>query len=176
MVPHVNHSSPYTPFVFTLTVSALLVSIPLVNILPIRAAFLVLGLTPFVATHPFTRYAVWPLLLEGTARRLVTLRMWATRLVDNDHLEDKHWLSELRTVELWENERWTGGSSSSSIDSDNAQTGLGWSKVNLKPIERKPWTRGRDGWSGVSDDGSGDVRSVPSVLLQKDVNRKTSGF
>jgi hypothetical protein len=27
-------------------------------------------------------------------------------------------------------------------------------------VERGAWTRGRDGWSGVGEDGSGEVRSV----------------
>jgi hypothetical protein len=156
MVPHLSHSSPYTPIIFTLVVAALIISIPLVNFLPMRTTFLVLGLTPFVLTHPFTRYMVYPLLLDATARHLVTLRVQFMRLVDNDRLEDKHWVSELKTVELWENERWAA---LAGID-DTTSLHTGWSKTNLRPGERKPWTRGRDGWSGVSDDGSGDVRSV----------------
>ena len=65
-----------------------------------------------------------------------------------------------REVELWENERWAGAGS----DVDSAPTDAGWSKDNLRPVERKAWTRGRDGWSGVADDGSGDVRSVHASL------------
>ena len=61
-----------------------------------------------------------------------------------------------REVELWENERWVRGSASVSDDS-TAVDGT-WSKSNLKPGERLAWTRGRDGWSGVADDGSGEVR------------------
>lgn len=90
--------------------------------------------------------------------RLKIVRVQLARLVDNDRLEDKHWRSELREVELWENERWVAGSGD-----ENAALDAGWSKANLRPVERKAWTRGRDGWSGVADDGSGDVRSV-SVL------------
>jgi hypothetical protein len=71
-----------------------------------------------------------------------------TRLIDDDRLKDRHWQSELREVELFENERWAAGE------------GIGWNKANLKPGERVAWTRGRDGWSGVTADGSGDVRSV----------------
>lgn len=155
MVPHLNHSTPYTPIIFTLVTAAFIVLLPLVNLLPLRVTFLVLGLAPFVFTHPFFRFTVGPLLFELAARQLVGLRVKWTRFVDNDHLEDKHWRSELKTVELWENERWAGSTAEDSGVNDG-----GWSKSNLRPGERKSWTRGRDGWSGVSDDGSGDVRSV----------------
>ena len=161
MVPHVNHSSPYTPIIFTITVAALLALTPLVYLLPIRTTFLVLGLAPFFVTHPFTLYTVYPLLCEAASGHLVRLRTLLMRLVDNDRLEDKHWCSELRIVELWENERWapTPGSGD-----DASSLHTGWSKANLRAGERKPWARGRDGWSGVSDDGSGDVRSASLVL------------
>ena len=51
-------------------------------------------------------------------------------------------------MELFENERWAPGE------------GIGWGKAGLKAGERVAWTRGRDGWSTVAADGSGDVRSV----------------
>ncbi|GJE88805.1 hypothetical protein PsYK624_048920 [Phanerochaete sordida] len=155
VVPHLNHTTPYTPVVFTLTVAALILAMPLVALIPLRAAFIILGLAPFVLTHPFTMYTLYPLLREWAARRLVTLHVRVMKLVDNDRLEDKHWRSELRDVELWENERWAGVSGADDGGSGDA----GWNKSNLRPGERKAWTRGRDGWSGVSDDGSGDVSS-----------------
>ena len=71
--------------------------------------------------------------------------MYAIRFVDDDKLEDKHLKSELREVELWENER---------VGKD------GWGKAYLRSTERKGWTRGRDGWSSSNPDGSTDVRSV----------------
>ncbi|KIP08579.1 hypothetical protein PHLGIDRAFT_117085 [Phlebiopsis gigantea 11061_1 CR5-6] len=154
VVPHLSHSSPYTPIIFTFAGILLLVSIPLVHLLPLRTAFLILGLTPFLLTHPFVRYTILPVLLDGAAPYLIPLRVRWTRLVDNDRLEDKHWRSELRTVELWENERWLtpGGDEGASGDA-------GWGKAHLRPGERRAWTRGRDGWSGVADGGSGDVSS-----------------
>lgn len=156
ILPHLNYSTPYTPVIFSLTVATLLIALPLASLAPLRAMFLALGLTPFFLTHPFTVYTIYPLLLEASARRFVTLHVHLMRLVDNDRLEDKHWRSELREVELWENERWTGTPGTDDGSAGNA----GWGKANLRPGERKPWTRGRDGWSGVADDGSGDVRSV----------------
>ncbi|EKM51769.1 uncharacterized protein PHACADRAFT_262101 [Phanerochaete carnosa HHB-10118-sp] len=160
IVPHLNHSSPYTPVIFSLTVATLVVSVPMVALIPLRTTFLVLGLTPFALTHPFTMYTLYPIIFEMTAGHLATLHVRLTRLVDNDRLEDKHWRSELREVELWENERWAGVSGT-----DDGGTGdAGWSKANLRPGERKAWTRGRDGWSGVSDDGSGDVSNLTFSL------------
>jgi hypothetical protein len=103
------------------------------------------GLAPFVLSHP---------LIQRTLAQLLPtlpLRHWRarlTRLVDDDRLKDRHWQSELREVELFENERWAPGE------------GNGWGKAGLKVGERVAWTRGRDGWSTVAADGSGDVRSV----------------
>ena len=73
------------------------------------------------------------------------------RFIDNDGLKDRHWQSELREVELFENERWVPGE------------GTGWSKTNLKTGERVAWTRRRDGWSAVTADGGGDVRFVVAL-------------
>lgn len=135
--------------------------IPLVNLLSMRATCLVLGLAPFFFTHPYTQDTLLPA-LQSSGRTLNNLRARIFRLIDDDNLEDRHWRTELREVELYENERWAPGSSSSSDDASKAEGT--WSKTNLNPGERKPWTRGRDGWSGVSDDGSGEVRSACSVL------------
>ena len=103
-------------------------------------------------------------------------------------LKLQHWRAELRQVEVFENERWNpnsregSGSTTSPISgsgflgslsqgaNDNADAGggknyrTGWGKSNLKSGERKAWTRGRDGWSGIAE--GGDVRFVffPSLL------------
>lgn len=123
-----------------------------------------------------------------TYAKYASLKMKLQRWIDDDRLEDKHWGAEMREVELWENERWTpvhGPSLSSSfqvsvqddLDNAGADSGSGidggagegsgfaivgagtWSKTHLRPAERVPWTRGRDGWSGVG----GEVRFVFSL-------------
>ncbi len=150
-IHHLTFATPYTPFIFTATLLSTLIALPLLPLVPLRPLFLVGGLAPFALSHP---------LVQHTSARLLSslpLSRWRarlTRLVDDDRLKDRHWQSELRKVELFENERLAPGE------------GIGWNKANLKSGERVAWTRGRDGWSGVTADGSGDVRSVvpPSFL------------
>ncbi|KAF8994734.1 integral peroxisomal membrane peroxin-domain-containing protein [Cyathus striatus] len=85
------------------------------------------------------------------------VKMALRRWMDNEKLSDQCWNSEMRVVELWENERLA-------VDLET------WTKTNLKPGERGPWTRGRDGWSGLgvggveAEVGVGDVGEVSSNL------------
>ena len=137
----------------TLTLVSIAALIPLIHLVPLRPIILILGLSPFVLTHPGIR-ALYPRLPELILPYKRVLLPKLLRILDDDRLSDRHWRSEMRTVEIWENERFSGPSPAGS-DAD------GWGKGHLRPGERVAWTRGRDGWSGVSPDGSGQVRSVP---------------
>jgi hypothetical protein len=142
---HLTFATSYTPFIFTITLLSTLLAIPFLSLIPLRPLFLVGGLAPFALCHPLTQHTFTQLLPT------LPLRSWRarlTRLIDDDKLKDRHWQSELREVELFENERWLPGE------------GAGWSKASLKTGERVAWTRGRDGCSAIAADGSGDVRSV----------------
>lgn len=130
-----------------------LLALPLLPLVPLRPLFLILGLTPFVLTHPYTRHTL-PLFIAPFGSLGRRLRTQLGRLIDDDRLDDDKWYAELREVELFENERWIPGTGA------QATRGGTWSSANLKAGERVAWTRGRDGWSGVSADGGGDVRSV----------------
>ncbi|KAI0754717.1 integral peroxisomal membrane peroxin-domain-containing protein [Daedaleopsis nitida] len=156
-VPYLTWSSPYTGLILSFTFATLLAMIPLVNLLPMRATCLVVGLAPFFVTHPFTQHTLLPTLQSTLGALLDTLHARLFRLIDDDNLEDRHWRTELREVELYENERWAPGPGSAPDDVAKAEGS--WNKTNLKQGERKAWTRGRDGWSGVSDEGSGEVSS-----------------
>ncbi|KAH9851703.1 integral peroxisomal membrane peroxin-domain-containing protein [Lenzites betulinus] len=156
-VPYLTYSSPYTGILLSVVLATFVIMIPLVNMLPMRTTCLVLGLLPFCITHPFTQHTLLPTLQSGLGPVLDALRFRALRIVDDDSLEDKHWQAELREVELWENERWAPGPGGSAEEGTKAEGT--WSRANLKPGERKAWTRGRDGWSGISDDGTGEVSS-----------------
>jgi len=124
--------------------------------------------------------------------RYAALKTIVRRVVDDDRLTDVYWRSEMREVELWENERYVGPTSSEpmspslepsmSRSSFASLTSLGsspqrirtsrakgsWSKANLKPSERGPWTRRRDGWNGSGgQDGieeEGEVNSLTFPL------------
>lgn len=161
-VPYLTYSSPYTNLILSLALVSFLAMIPLVNMIPMRTTCLAIGLLPFFVTHPFTQHTFLPI-LQSSGAMLNSLRERALRFIDDDKLEDRHWRTELREVELWENERWVRGASSVSEDATKAEGT--WAKNNLKLGERKAWTRGRDGWSGVADDGSGEVRYGRSKRL-----------
>jgi hypothetical protein len=196
LLPHLVHQTPTTSPLLLLSTVALIISIPLLSSIPLRPVFLVLGLAPFTFTHPIVLNRILPILIikaqEVSSRKHLRQKMLRTR--DDDRLEDKHWRSELREVELWENERWTPGPSSSTSSgsigglsiSTSTSMGLGedhstllggihadsgtalggtWSKASLRAGERLSWTRGRDGWSGVGEDGTGIVRSLSMTFI-----------
>lgn len=97
---------------------------------------------------------------------LLPVSMMVQRLVDDDRLTDVVWNSELREVELWENERFGGAQDTPSLSSSTSGPSppqRGWSKQNLKPNERMAWTRGRDGWSGGVE-GNGEVSNLTFSL------------
>ncbi|KAI0712486.1 integral peroxisomal membrane peroxin-domain-containing protein [Earliella scabrosa] len=162
LVPYLTWSSPYSGLILTSAIVTLFAMIPLVYMLPMRATCLVGGLLPFAFTHPFTQHTLLPTLQSGLGPLATYVHACVFRLIDNDNLEDRHWRTELREVELYENERWAPGPSGSSDDVTKAEGT--WSKNHLKAGERKAWTRGRDGWSGVSDDGSGEVSNLTFSL------------
>jgi len=190
-LPHLTYQSPYTPLLLTTSIVTLFLSIPLVYLVPLRFAVLVLGLLPFFFTHPFTRSTLLPAANTAAVSPFwKTAFSWFYKVLDDDRLEDKHWRAELRQVEVFENERWSphsreaSGSTASVIGGlggsgfigspplsahDNTSAGggkhgrSGWGKSNLKSGERKAWTRGRDGWSGIAE--GGDVRSVFSRVF-----------
>jgi len=191
-LPHLTYQSPYTPVLLTTSIVTLLFSIPFVYLIPLRLAALVIGLLPFLFTHPFTQSILLPAVNTTVISPFWKAAFsWLYRVLDDDNLEDKHWRTELRQVEVFENERWNpysreaSGSTVSAISGlsrsgfigsppsgtyDNTSTGIGehgrsgWGKSNLKSGERKAWTRGRDGWSGVAE--GGDVRSAFLPLLR----------
>ncbi|TEB22947.1 hypothetical protein FA13DRAFT_1640431 [Coprinellus micaceus] len=193
--PATRPTSPYTPHILALlAVSfpflAFVISLPS---FPIRLVFLIGGLSPFVITHPWTirmlpflaaaaprvfdefelllgrlrQYAPIRRFIKGEATPFPPVLTALQRLIDDDRLTDKCWNSEMRDVELWENERLGGEPSSPQPGLDGLPTVVhapnttnGWSKANLRPMERGPWTRGRDGWSGVGVGGSGGSLDV----------------
>ncbi|KZW00425.1 hypothetical protein EXIGLDRAFT_721949 [Exidia glandulosa HHB12029] len=149
-VPFLTHASPYTtPLLLVLAVSFFAL-LPVLPFIPLRPTFLLLGLAPLVIAHPRIR-AVLPQVIQSQQPMAAQMRMWAQRAVDDDKLAPDVWNAPLRSVELWENERW------------DAQH-VAWSKTVLRAGERKAWTRGRDGWSGGLDDSPGSLSHLTFAL------------
>jgi hypothetical protein len=140
-VSHLTYSTPYTTHILTFTCVLTIVSLFVLPFITLRAAFLVLGLAPFVLAHPWTLHML-PVFIRALPLRHLHARI--LRIIDDDRLSDTVWESPLRDVDLFENER-VGG-----------DPGI-WSKTSLKQGERLAWTRGRDGWSAL---GRADVRCV----------------
>ncbi|KIM41141.1 hypothetical protein M413DRAFT_445856 [Hebeloma cylindrosporum] len=235
--PVVVPRSPYTPHLLALLSLSFFPLLFIIHLplFPIREVCLVVGLVPFVITHPYVRAVLLPMLWHAfvdvmpfvlvrmgrvknrAAEKLhfgrwswkgkakgyneamkgddysvgdkdtdmppLPLSMVLRRVMDDDRLSDECWNSEMREVQLWENERFGGpvpsdsptliattmGASSSSSSASYAtsssasgstssvQPQKGWSKQNLRPGERSAWTRGRDGWSGVGVGGYGSL-------------------
>ncbi|KAL5482477.1 hypothetical protein ACEPAI_9071 [Sanghuangporus weigelae] len=156
VVPHLIFSTPYSYSILAATVVSLFGLLVILPFIPLRPVFLALGLLPFAFTHPLT-LAYLPVLISPYAK---WIRMKVTKLVDDDRLEDHHLKSILKEVELWENERLGQGPSGTQV----------FSKIHLRPYERKGWTRGRDGWSSSSNSdgkgGDGDVSSNLTFTLE----------
>ena len=148
LVPHLTFSTPYSYTILTGTILSLLGLLFILPLIPMRLVALCVAWTPFLLLHPFSQTHL-PLLLGPHLKKA---RLRVARLVDDDRLEDRHWRSELRDVELWENERY-------------GEKEKGFSKTSLKSGERKPWTRGRDGWTEEGADGNGGVRSVTLLFF-----------
>lgn len=143
--------SPYTPHILTVLVLSFFPLLFIINLphFPIREVCLVIGLAPFIVTHPATQ-RVFPVILHAAVKSapLVLLRLqelkdraisalrrgkaeleevkppkkepplpFSTvlqRIMDDDRLSDECWNSEMREVQLWENERWGGAALSPS--------------------------------------------------------------
>lgn len=173
--------SQYTPHILALLVVTFFPTLVIIHLptFPTRKTALFVGLFPFLITHPAAMVIAssllrcsrsnFPLLVTKYESLLIQInpsilkwvkmpvRTLIERLIDNDRLPSEIWRAETREVELFENERYE------SIVPVVESTSQGWSKANLKPGERRPWTRGRDGWTGIGPED--EIRSVlPSFL------------
>ncbi|CAG7846728.1 SubName: Full=Uncharacterized protein {ECO:0000313/EMBL:CCA73045.1} [Serendipita indica DSM 11827] len=162
LLPHLTHATPTSAPLLTFLLVTLLLGLPLLPLVPLRPVFLIVGIAPFILTHP-TVQRMAPAVLD-TARKLYFTTI--QRFINNDRLEDTVWAAPIREVELWENERWSLATSQAAPSSSGDP---GWSKANLRRGERKGWSRRRDGWSDADAlDGSleGDIRSNLTFTLE----------
>ena len=139
--------------------------------LPLRLVFLCTGLLLFTMTHPFVHekclgpqaqfyHRRYSPLLSDRVRQFVNDVSLPEKIIPHSigsffssvvpQVTDFEGL-ELRTVEVFQNERWTWPSSSavSAVHGDTLLAGWKNGAANLKPTERLPWTRRKDGSGGI---------------------------
>ncbi|KAJ3856482.1 integral peroxisomal membrane peroxin-domain-containing protein [Lentinula lateritia] len=123
-------------------------------------------LTYLQSSLPDPRYSPIIILPISPIIRRLSFRLFR-RILDDNNLSDDVWISEMREVELWENERLDPGITAISVSTffgTAPPSNGGWSKIHLKSNDRAPWTRGRDGWSGVAGSGGDSDGTVSSNL------------
>ncbi|EJD52284.1 hypothetical protein AURDEDRAFT_99106 [Auricularia subglabra TFB-10046 SS5] len=149
-VPLLTYASPYTAPLLVVLMLSFVALLPILPLIPLRPTFLILGLAPFVFTHPYVQ-AMLPALAASQTPLTSRLHMMVQRAADDDKLAPEVWNAPLETVELYENERWDAQHST-------------WGKI-MRLGERKAWTRGRDGWSGgLEGDGQGTLSHLTFAL------------
>ncbi|KAJ7591018.1 integral peroxisomal membrane peroxin-domain-containing protein [Mycena floridula] len=188
---YIVNRSPYTPHILTLLVVTLLPAIFFVSAptFPLRQVCIAAGVLPFIIANPSIYPWLVRLFKYVRSREFIThvkafmaqspIMNWlkprlstssipftawksmAQYVVDNNNLSDICWNSEIREVELFENERLDPAVAKEEVKDDTTVSGhsrtrsnaerlhKSWSKTHLRPLERTAWTRGRDGWSGV---------------------------
>lgn len=160
-VKYLNWSS-YNRTLILLQISLLITTLMFFfgPLIPIRPILFLVGEGAFIINHPWTQPALEGLItsiskskdgrkLKMKSKHLDSkLREW----LEMDRLDDQVWENGFKDIEMWENERWY---SDSLVGKSNPKAGAGttgndgknWSSHNLNYGERKPWTKGSDGWS-----------------------------
>ncbi len=168
VVPYLNWSSyNRTLLLLQASIVATVAMFFLGPLLPLRLILLIGGEALFLATHPWVEpvvHAIGSLRASSTPggkrseqlRSVVRkrrkeashrLREW----LELDRLDDQVFEHGWREVEMFENERFYGtidAAAAGAVAPAAAGTlRQGWSAANLRPGERRSWTRGADGWT-----------------------------
>lgn len=131
-------------------------------LIPIRPVLLLVGEGVLIANHPWVKPTVAALKQQlistpGAQRRALRKRRMHQMihdLIDQDKLPDWAWTSGWRDMVLFENERYVP--SFGSVERR-------WNADNLRVDERKPWSRGSDGWA-PENVGAILISEVPFAL------------
>ncbi|CAO1638061.1 unnamed protein product [Parajaminaea phylloscopi] len=154
---HLNWSSPqHTLLIFQVLVVATLALCFIAPYLPYRLILLVAGEGAFLLNHPWADPVLKKLVAkvgegregrkmkEAQRRAVARMNEW----IKMDQLPDEVWTRGWREVEVFENERFSDDASTARAALRN---GLGvagkWSGHNLRYGERRPWTKGADGYA-----------------------------
>ncbi|PKI85186.1 hypothetical protein MVES1_001028 [Malassezia vespertilionis] len=164
LVKHVNWSDiPSTLRLLQLSIFATVAMFFIGPLLPLHWMIVLGGEALFIAHHPWVKPTVDGIVAHMSSgkrarQRTLRQRQLKQRIMDvlvEDSLPEYVWQRGWRDMEVFENQRYER----TSVYSDNA-----WSGLALYDEERRPWTRGSDGWSG-SDTTEG---ASPLVSENKD--------
>ncbi|KAE8213786.1 hypothetical protein CF327_g2760 [Tilletia walkeri] len=177
IMPYINWSSySFTLVLMQFAIVATVAMFFLGPYLPLQPVLLVGGEALFVLTHPYFQPVATTLARKAAeseegkllARKNRAILSKVQELIDLDRLGDDVWERGWKIVEMYENQRWMPLSSTAShrVTSANhpnfAPEGT-WSGHNLRQGDRRPWTKGQDGWTaagGGNDAPSGAGWSV----------------
>ncbi|KAL9936143.1 hypothetical protein V8E36_004985 [Tilletia maclaganii] len=174
IMPYINWSS-YN-FTLVLMQVAIVASVALFFLgpyVPLQPVLLIGGEALFMLTHPYFHPAASTIAQrvaaseEGKlmARKNRALLRKVQELLDLDRLSDEVWERGWKNVEMFENQRWMPLSSTAAHRVTSASDGnFGaegtWSGHNLRQGDRRPWTKGQDGWASASEVPGGTGWSV----------------
>ncbi|KAG2344389.1 hypothetical protein BDR05DRAFT_999152 [Suillus weaverae] len=98
---------PLIPLILTLALLSFPFLLPVLPLIPLCVLFFVLGVFPFIWTHPVMQARILPLLKAGgnastiltgiTSSKYAAMKIRLRRWIDDDTLYDKHW-----GAEMWE--------------------------------------------------------------------------
>ncbi|KAF9502745.1 hypothetical protein BS47DRAFT_1356814 [Hydnum rufescens UP504] len=155
IVPHLTWQTRASTAIFLFL---LFTTLPLLLFLPLRLTAFLAGAGPFLITHPFMRRFIFA--PDGGLQQSKVISIVSSqlqRILNEVSLSEKHIeAKELREIEVFQNERWARPSSSATSAANGNVIVAGWKygDSNLKPIERRAWTREPDGSQAVGDDSS----------------------
>ena len=139
---------PRTLRIFQICIVALIAAYFVAPLIPWRLAAFFGGELVLVAHHPWLKPAMEAVKKQSrdspsrfkSAQRQHRLKQRLIDMLDEDRLPEFVWQRGWKDVEMFENQRYQPGRRSIAND-------LNWSPRHLRADERRPWTRGIDGYS-----------------------------
>jgi hypothetical protein len=149
VVKYLNWSDvPRTLRIFQICIVALIAAYFVAPLIPWRLAAFFGGELVLVAHHPWLKPAMEAVKKQSrdspsrfkSLQRQHRFKQRLIDMLDEDRLPEFVWQRGWKDVEMFENQRYQPGRRSVSSD-------LNWSSRHLRADERRPWTRGIDGYS-----------------------------
>lgn len=168
VVKYLNWSDvPRTLRIFQATVVVLVASYFVAPFIPWRLIGFVVGELALIAHHPWLKPTVEAVKKQledmpgkyKRAQRQRRLKQYMLDMLNEDRLPEYVWQRGWKDVEVFENQRLRTGRQSNVNE-------LSWSAQNLHTDERKPWTRGSDGYTPDDSVARSDELRVDDIDYQ----------